>query len=130
MRSFGPLLKEHRYAARAACDANAAFDDIERGAPAAILLDLHLPIVDGLEFLRRLRSSRHAAIPVAMMTGDYLIDDRIADELRTLGARLYFKPLWEEDLVQIVAELLEIRRRDDVNRHRSSGAGPSHAVGT
>jgi hypothetical protein len=40
------------------------------------------------------------------MTGDYLVDDRVTGELVSLGVPLYFKPLWEEDLVAIVERLL------------------------
>jgi hypothetical protein len=35
------------------------------------------------------------------------VDDRVVSELQTLGAPLYFKPLWEEDLVGIVHHLLK-----------------------
>lgn len=83
------------------------FKEIERSLPAAILLDLHLPKIDGLEFLRRLRA--HADIPTAVITGDYLVDDHIVDDLDTLGIRIFFKPLWEEDLIQIVGMLVGSR---------------------
>lgn len=105
--AFEPMLQAHGYRARVAGDAEAAIAEIERLLPDAILLDLHLPKVDGLEFLRRLRSQpRYAAIPVALVTGDYMIDDRIISVLQVLQARLHFKPLWEEDVVDIVAGLL------------------------
>lgn len=107
VEAFGHMLKAEGYGVRVAPDAQSASVEIERAVPAAVLLDLHLPITDGLEFLRRLRATgRHAHIPVAVVTGDYLVDERVTRELQVLGAQLYFKPLWEEDLIRIVRDLL------------------------
>jgi CheY-like chemotaxis protein len=75
--------------------------------PDAVLLDLRLPLIDGLECLRRLRAAPStAALPVAIVTGDYFMDATVSDELKSLGARIYFKPVWLEDLHRIVAELV------------------------
>ncbi|MBI2829305.1 MAG: response regulator [Acidobacteria bacterium] len=107
VEAFEQMLKAEGCLIRVTLDAESALVEIARAAPAAILLDLHLPVIDGLELLRRLRAtSRHAHIPVAVVTGDYLVEDRVARELEVLGARIYFKPLWEEDLIRIVRDLL------------------------
>jgi CheY-like chemotaxis protein len=75
--------------------------------PDALLLDLHLPVTDGLECLRRLRASGlHESLPVALLTADYFLDEAIARELKVLGAHIHFKPVWESDLRRIVAGLL------------------------
>jgi DNA-binding response OmpR family regulator len=106
--AFVPILGSHGYDVRVAVDAEAGFCEIERRRPTVMLVDLHLPIIDGVEFLRLLRrNADHADLPVAMMTADYLVDDRVTDELKTLDAPLYFKPLWEEDLVGLVERLVE-----------------------
>ena len=105
--TFKHMLEAEGYAIRVTLDAESALVEIERAVPAAVLLDLHLPVTDGLEFLRRLRATaRHAHIPVAVVTGDYLMDERVAREIQVLGAQIHFKPLWEEDLVRIVRDLL------------------------
>ena len=107
VEAFEHMLKADGYGVRVAQNAQSAFVEIDRAIPAAVVLDLHLPISDGLEVLRRLRATaRHAHIPVAVVTGDYLVDERVARELQVLGAQLYFKPLWEEDLIRIVRDLL------------------------
>lgn len=107
LESFEPMLAARGYLVRVAPDAEAGFTALHLDCPSAILVDLHLPVVDGLEFVRRLRATpRHHTLPAAVVTGDYLIDDRITRELESLGARVYFKPLWEEDLAQIVDTLL------------------------
>ena len=110
VEAFEHMLKAEGYGIRVALDAESALVEIARAVPAAVLLDLHLPITDGLELLRRLRAtSRHAHIPVAVVTGDYLVDERVARELQVLGAQIYFKPLWQEDLIRIVRDLLPAR---------------------
>jgi hypothetical protein len=51
-----------------------------------------------LGFLRRLRlDDEQLETPVAIVTGDYFLDDHVWAELKALGAVLYFKPLWLED---------------------------------
>ncbi len=107
VEAFEYMLKAEGYSVRVAPDAQSAFVELERAVPAAVVLDLHLPITDGLKVLRRLRATaRHVHIPVAVVTGDYLVDERVTRELQLLGAQLYFKPLWEEDLIRIVRDLL------------------------
>lgn len=61
-----------------------------------------------LESEARYRALAEAAHD-SRMTGDYLIDDRVTDELQALGVPLHFKPLWEEDVLQIVESLLARR---------------------
>jgi hypothetical protein len=43
---------------------------------------------------------------VAIVTADYFVDDATTNELRVLGADVYFKPLWLEDLVEITRRLI------------------------
>jgi CheY-like chemotaxis protein len=107
IEAFTQMLETEGYTVRVATDAPAAFAELERAVPSAVILDLHLPVTDGLEVLRRLRTmTRLANLPVAIVTGNYLLDEQVARELRGLGAKLYFKPIWDEDLTRIVHELI------------------------
>jgi len=102
-----PILASLGHDVRVAVDAETALLEIERRMPGMLLVDLHLPVVSGIGFLRQVRGrGHHADVPAAMMTADYLLDDRLASELHALGVPLYFKPLWEEDLAEIVERLL------------------------
>jgi two-component system OmpR family response regulator len=77
--------------------------------PDAIILDLRMPVVDGLSFLRRLRAqAKQRQTPVAIVTGDYFVDDALSAELRELGASLRYKPLWLDDLVGLARDLLKV----------------------
>lgn len=104
---FQQILRTHHYAVRVAEDVEQAFAALDREMPAALVVDLHLPGEDGLEFLQQLRAtSRFRGLPAALITGDYLMDESVAHDLEGLGVKLYFKPLWEEDLLAAVATLL------------------------
>jgi DNA-binding response OmpR family regulator len=105
--AFKLMLQYHDFDVRLAADVDTGWTELTERPPDALVLDLRLGTADGMEFLRRLRAApAGAAIPVAMVTGDYLLDDRVTDELCALDARLHFKPLWEEDLVRIVTGLV------------------------
>jgi two-component system nitrogen regulation response regulator NtrX len=105
--TFARLLQLEGYQVRTANNAEAGLKEASASCPDAIILDLRMPLVDGVEFLRRLRSLGTGPKPaVAIVTGDYFIDDAVSDQLRALGAELRFKPLWLEDLLGIVQTLV------------------------
>jgi DNA-binding response OmpR family regulator len=104
---FARMLQLEGYRVRTARNAESGLWEVFQRSPDAIILDLRMPLVDGLEFLRRLRASpAHRGTPVAIVTGDYFLDDWVSAELRGLGAALTFKPLWLEDLVTLTRTLL------------------------
>jgi DNA-binding response OmpR family regulator len=108
-QTFARMLRLEGFAVRTAMTAETGLRDAELVHPDAIILDLRMPLVDGLGFLRRLRereSSRDT--PVAIVTGDYFLEDEIWAEVRALGAELRFKPLWLEDLVGLARNLLKV----------------------
>ena len=77
----------------------------------AVLLDLVMPMVEGLAWLRRFRASPpHPTTPVAIVTGNSLIEDKTARDLEELGAIVQFKPLWVEDLLALTKTLIEGNR--------------------
>jgi two-component system chemotaxis response regulator CheY len=91
--------------------------------PALVLLDLHMPVVDGMEALRRLRSvPSWSAVPVLVLTASGQTDDLVT--ARRLGARGYLvKPLRPADLVEKVQRVLADRDLlwlDDITEVRSS----------
>ena len=106
---FARMLQLEGYRVRTAMNAKRGLWEVALSQPDAIILDLRMPLVDGLGFLRRLRSSHgHRETPVAIVTGDYFLDDTVSTELSALGAALTFKPLWLEDLVGLTRALLRI----------------------
>jgi DNA-binding response OmpR family regulator len=109
-QTFARMLELEGYAVRTAMNAENGLREAAEYLPDAIILDLRMPLMDGLGFLRRLRAyDGQQHVPVAIVTGDYFMDDRVSNELRQLGAELKFKPLWLEDLVGLARTLLQFR---------------------
>ena len=103
------MLSLEGFDVRTAETAEGGLREAELSQPDAIILDLRMPLVDGLGFLRRLRTNEyHRQTPVAIVTGDYFLDEHISDEVQALGAELQFKPLWLEDLVKLARNLLKV----------------------
>ncbi len=73
--------------------------------PAVVLLDLKLPVVDGMEVLRRIRThprTRH--LPVIVLTGSNMEEDM--QQAQRLGVRSYIhKPIDFERLAEAVGDL-------------------------
>jgi len=108
-QTFARMLRLEGYQVRTAMNAEMGLQEAETSHPDAIILDLRMPLVDGLGFLRRLRSrDQQRNTPVAIVTGDYFLDETVSSELRQLGAELKFKPLWLEDLVGLARDLLKV----------------------
>lgn len=108
-QTFARMLRLEGYQVRTAMTAETGLRDAGAVHPDAIILDLRMPLVDGLGFLRRLREQEDTrATPVAIVTGDYFLEDEVSVELRALGAELRFKPLWLEDLVGLARDLLKV----------------------
>jgi DNA-binding response OmpR family regulator len=107
--TFARMLRLEGYQVRTAVSAQTGLVEAENSHPDAIILDLRMPLLDGLGFLRTLRANdENREIPVAIVTGDYFLDDAVSNELRELGAELRFKPLWLEDLVGLARNLLKV----------------------
>jgi DNA-binding response OmpR family regulator len=84
---------------------------------AAVILDIRLPVIDGLEVCRRLRNSLAPRIPVLMLTAADLLDDRLTGF--TAGADDYMvKPF---ALPELLARLRALVRR-------SSALSPSSGL--
>jgi DNA-binding response OmpR family regulator len=106
--TFARMLKLEGYGVATALSAEVGLQLAESVRPNAIILDMRMPITNGLQFLRLIRSKAHLMeVPVAIVTGDYFLDDAVSRELRGLGAEVRFKPLWLEDLLALARNLLK-----------------------
>jgi two-component system, cell cycle response regulator DivK len=91
-------------------------------APDIILMDLALPVMDGWEATRRLKSdARTAGIPVVALTGHVLGD--ISDGAKKAGCDAFVtKPCLPEDLVKEIRKVLECGSPSTKKKTRRSGA--------
>ena len=88
----------------------AALEEIEKQIPDLILLDYHMPVMDGFQFIEKLRSvEEYKDIPIIMLTAD---NDRDTEVRGFQAGVMDFiaKPFVNEIMVQRVARILELSR--------------------
>ena len=105
--TFARILKLEGFEVATAMSAEAGLEIADNVAPHAIILDMRMPITNGLQFLRLIRTKPHLVeVPVAIVTGDYFLADPIQNELRSLGASIRFKPMYLEDLLTLARTMV------------------------
>jgi CheY-like chemotaxis protein len=110
--TFSRTLRLEGYEVWAGLSAEEGLSLAQIHQPNAIVLDLRMPLTSGLQLLRAIRAIPGlASTPVAIVTGDYGLEDEMRDEIRALGAELRFKPIWIEELVTLARELLRVPAR-------------------
>jgi len=62
------LLREAGYAARAASNGKQALEEVSARIPGLVLLDMHMPVMDGWQCARELRSRYGSTIPIIVIT--------------------------------------------------------------
>ena len=96
------------YDVTVAADGGGALVAVERSAPDVIVLDVAMPVLDGLAVCRRLRS-RGLATPILMLTARDAVPDRVSG--LEAGADDYLvKPF---AVAELIARLRALRRRTD-----------------
>ena len=91
------------YTARVASTGNDGLLETERLAVDVILLDYHLPDMDGLEWLRRLRDRASAHSPaVIVFTADWDVE-RDAADIHALGGSIVSKLCDLDEVVTLIA---------------------------
>lgn len=104
-QTFAGILRLEGHQVRTAMNAHDGLREAEDFRPDAIILDLRMPLVNGLGFLYRLRE-RDERTPVTIITGDASLTEEALTEIADLGADVFFKPIWTEDLQELAERLL------------------------
>ena len=102
------LLVAVGFRAREAVNGEAALQAWEEWQPRLILMDVHMPVMDGLEATRRIKSSAEGKSTVVIaVTASAMHEDRRAAE--NSGADDFLaKPCGEDDLLEKIASHLQI----------------------
>ncbi len=103
------VLVEQGFQVSWAADGRTALDEAARSRPDVILLDLHLPEMDGREVIARLkRDASTRDIPVIVMTASSVDRDRDRVRVLDLGAESFLtKPFTAEELAREIRRALE-----------------------
>ena len=106
--TFERMLRLEGYHVVTALSAEAGLNQAERSHPHAIILDLRMPLVDGLQFLRTVRSPNefpYPEVPIILLTGH-------ADRWRVIEAARFgvheylLKPVSTKALLDRIAAVL------------------------
>ncbi len=116
-RMLQRTLAAEGFAVAVAADGGSALAEAERSAPDLIVLDVGLPVLDGIAVCRRLRS-KGLATPILMLTARDAVSDRVAG--LEAGADDYLvKPFAIQELVARIRAL--------TRRHQDAGPLLSYA---
>ncbi len=113
--SIAEFLRGEGYRVVEAEDGAAALRLIERDSPDIVLTDLKMPVMDGIELLRRLRQSDRD-MPVIVITAHNAVDSAV--EATRLGARDYLtKPFDLREVALTVSRVLASHRLENEVRY-------------
>jgi len=115
--TFSRVLRLDGHRVQVAATAEEALEDVDQERPDAILVDLKMPLINGVGFLYRLRQDpANQDIAVGVITGAPVLDDATVNDLRALNAHVWFKPLSIEDIQQVARTLLTPGHRETPQR--------------
>lgn len=111
-RALVSILQKNNYTVEAVDNGGDAFDYLCSGLYDAAILDIMMPVMDGVSVLIQARKER-VATPVLLLTAKYEIDDKITG--LDAGANDYLtKPF---DMRELLARLRVLTRKSDVQQN-------------
>lgn len=104
--AYKTILEKHGFTALTAANGEEALESIKTNAPDLVLLDMKMPKMNGIEFLRNLDGVFPPEKVIVFSNQD---DQTEIDEAFRLGANRYLLKSWAApgDLVKVVQEALE-----------------------
>ena len=100
------ILKAKGFQVSSACDGMEALELMKQEGFDAIILDINMPRMNGLEFLKHIKANdQYASIPVIMLTTEGQDDDK--DKAVSLGATAYMvKPFKPTQLLTLIEKIV------------------------
>ncbi len=122
------LLEVRGHTVVEACDGQEALRMIEQTRPDLLLLDIGMPLMDGMGVIRNVReSSRFASLPVVAVTAYAMQGDR--EKILSSKFDGYLsKPVNARALGEELDRLLSKRADHDLTQNQSSGSQPKSEV--
>jgi len=106
--AFARVLRSAGYEVWLTGTADDGLDKIKIVRPSVIICDFRMPLVNGLGFLYRLRTTEgDRRTPVVVVTGDTSLDDDVKAQLQELGAALRFKPIMPDELLEAARRMID-----------------------
>jgi DNA-binding NtrC family response regulator len=126
-RVYLEYLKRGPFRARHCMTGQEALDDIARSPTDAVLLDLRLPDMDGLDVLKHIRA-REFQVAVVVITADGSLN-RAVEAMREGALDFLVKPFNADRLLITLGNVLERRRLNSMLESLSSHAGGENGDG-
>ena len=111
-RATALVLQRKGYAVSAAWNGLEAIERAKEKSFDLILMDIKMPLIDGVETYRRIKKIRPQAA-VMMMTG-YAVEDLVQQALQEGACGIIYKPL---DIEKLVARIEEARGNNGAAHH-------------
>lgn len=108
--AYEMVLSSEGYDTYSAFDGEQALEITKETEPELILLDLRMPKVGGIEFLKRYDASKHPHVKIIIFSN--LDTQKEIDEAYKLGAQKYILKAWAspKELVRLVEEVLKDKK--------------------
>lgn len=126
-RVYLEYLKRGPFRARHCMTGQEALDDIARSPTDAVLLDLRLPDMDGLDVLKHIRA-REFQVAVVVITADGSLN-RAVEAMREGALDFLVKPFNADRLLITLGNVLERRRLNSMLESLSGHGGPGESGG-
>jgi len=94
------ILKFQGYTVTTACNGQEAIEKVREHPFDVILMDIRMPIMDGVESCKRIKKMRPEAV-VVMMTA-YAVEDLVQEALREGAYGVFYKPVDIDKIVELI----------------------------
>lgn len=112
--SLGRVLSAAGYDVRTACGGQSAVSALLEASFDVVLSDVHMPGMDGVEILRRVREN-HLDVPVVLMTGGPSIKSAV-DAVNEGALRYLYKPIDPGELKKTLDQAVQLGRLASAKR--------------
>ncbi len=111
LQVVGNLLKPQRFHLQFAMSGDKVFDAVQENRPDLILLDIHMPGMDGFEVAGKLSEDpAYRNIPVIFLTAAYKDEESIVRGFQSGGVDYVTKPFFTEELVARIKTHLQLKK--------------------
>ena len=98
------MLQRLGYEVDTACNGQEALEKIQAHLPDCLLLDILMPIMDGVQLLEHLKS-QEVTLPIIVLSAD--VQESLKDRCLELGATTFLnKPLKQDQLQRVLQNIL------------------------
>ncbi len=103
-RTLSAIVADMGHEVDTACNGQEAVEKIQANKPDCLLLDMLMPIMDGVQVIETLQS-RGVKLPIIVLTAD--VQEWLKERCLELGATMFLnKPVKQEQLQQALQDIL------------------------